>query len=398
MSEADSARPMPLRGRNGPSECCSRGATARARARSPAPRRSRRAAGVAERAGERLVERRGLEDLALQRRGGGEQPRVDVGERVVEALPVRALQQRGELQQLEVAHDAVGDVEVGVEPQLAEAPADARDGVEYLVAQQLERGLDLAVGVSIDRVCVRLVTDAVGDAGLRRRHRRRLAMVLGARLGVRVGHDGGEVAGEVADAGAGCAAHELGGERAQQLEAGALFGCVVGCEQRAPAARRAARSGVRRTRRARRLSSSAAALRCSSTKRWMRSRASGGTCGDSVAAARPSDEVDLAPPARDLDDARELDLAQLDGRSRQRAHDRGGVLRIDEQPQPGEHVAHLGALQKPTPGSRRPAARSLWRRTGPASRRAARARFWSQTQPRIRGQDRRAVATLMLWT
>ncbi len=42
-------------------------------------------------AGERVVERGGLEDLALQRRGGGEQARVDVGERLGEALAVGAL-------------------------------------------------------------------------------------------------------------------------------------------------------------------------------------------------------------------------------------------------------------------------------------------------------------------
>lgn len=61
--------------------------------------------------------------------------------------------------------------------------------------------------------------------------------------------------------------------------------------------------------------------------------------------AEPEHEVELAPP-RDLDDARELDLAQLDGRPRERAHDGGGIAGIDEQPQPGEHVAHLGALEK----------------------------------------------------
>ena len=94
---------------------------------------------------QRVVERGGLEDLALQRRGGGEQARVDVGERVGEALPVGALQQGGDLQQLEVAHDPVGDVEVGVQPQLAETPADARDPVEHLLAQQLQRRVQLVV-------------------------------------------------------------------------------------------------------------------------------------------------------------------------------------------------------------------------------------------------------------
>ena len=113
----------------------------------------------------------------------------------------------------------------------------------------------------------------------------------------------------------GCARTNSHGERVQQLEAGALLGGVVGCEQRAPAHAEPLDQPRDERRRARALSSSAAALRCSSTKRWMRSRASGGTCGDSVAAARPSDEVELAPP-RDLDDARELDLAQLDRRPR----------------------------------------------------------------------------------
>ena len=34
------------------------------------------------------------------------------------------------------------------------------------------------------------------------------------------------------------------------------------------------------------------------------------------------------------------------GRARERAHDRAGVARVDEQPQPGEQVAHLGALEE----------------------------------------------------
>ena len=55
-----------------------------------------------------------------------------------------------------------------------------------------------------------------------------------------------------------------------------------------------------------------------------------------------------APPG-DLDHARELDLTQLDRRARERAHNRGGVLRVDEQAHPGEHVAHLGALEERAP-------------------------------------------------
>ena len=89
MSDADSARPIPLRGRNGPSECSSRGDD-RLGAGAVI------ALGVAPAAREqRLVERGGLEDLALQRRGGGEQARVDVRERLREALPVGTLEQGG---------------------------------------------------------------------------------------------------------------------------------------------------------------------------------------------------------------------------------------------------------------------------------------------------------------
>ena len=77
----------------------------------------------------------------------------------------------------------------------------------------------------------------------------------------------------------------------------------------------------------------------------MRSRASGGICGDSSAAPQRGDHVELAP-ARDLGAAGDVDRAQLDGRARERAHDRAGVAGVDEQPQPGEQVAHLGALEE----------------------------------------------------
>ena len=52
------------------------------------------------------------------------------------AWPSRARDQRGQLEQLEVADDRVRDVEVGVEPQLAEAPARPQRALEHLVAQQ----------------------------------------------------------------------------------------------------------------------------------------------------------------------------------------------------------------------------------------------------------------------
>ena len=66
--------------------------------------------------------------------------------------------------------------------------------------------------------------------------------------------------------------------------------------------------------------------------------------------AQSRDHVELAP-ARDLGHAREVDRPQLDRRPRQRPHDRAGVARVDQQPQPGQQVAHLGALEE----RRRPA-------------------------------------------
>ena len=71
----------------------------------------------------------------------------------------------------------------------------------------------------------------------------------------------------------------------------------------------------------------------------MRSRASGGSCGDSVAAASPETRSSL----------RQVHLAQLDRRAGKRSHDRGRVVRIHQQAQPGEQVAHLRTLeQRPT--------------------------------------------------
>ena len=127
--------------------------------RSPSPRRGRKVSSDgSERCGDRpgaqllvalrveqvLVERARLEDLALLGGGRLEQPRVDLGQRVLHRLPAgaRPLQQRGELEQLHVADHRVRDVEVGVEAQLAEPPADLGDRGQQLVAQQPERRLE----------------------------------------------------------------------------------------------------------------------------------------------------------------------------------------------------------------------------------------------------------------
>ena len=57
------------------------------------------------------------------------------------------------------------------------------------------------------------------------------------------------------------------------------------------------------------------------------------------------DHVELAP-ARDLGAARDIDRAQLDRGTRERADDRRSVGGIGEQPQPGEHIADLGPLEE----------------------------------------------------
>ena len=57
------------------------------------------------------------------------------------------------------------------------------------------------------------------------------------------------------------------------------------------------------------------------------------------------DHVDLPPP-RDLHAARDVGGGQLDRRARERPHDRRGVARVNEQPQPRQHVAHLGAIEE----------------------------------------------------
>ena len=94
----------------------------------------------------------------------------------------------------------------------------------------------------------------------------------------------------------------------------------------------------------------------------MRSRASGGICGDSSAAASARDHVELAP-ARDLRAAGEVDGAQLDRRPRQRAHD--GAARRPGRPA----AAATRAGRAPRRAGRRPP-----RRRAGAARRAPPAR------------------------
>ena len=79
--------------------------------------------------------------------------------------------------------------------------------------------------------------------------------------------------------------------------------------------------------------------------------------------AERGDHVELAA-AGDLGAAGDVDRAQLDRRARERAHDGAGVAGIDEQPQPREQVAHLGALEERR-GAREPVRhRALLERDG----------------------------------
>ena len=83
-----------------------------------------------------VVERRGREDLALLRGDRLEQARVHVAQRLGQALALGPGDQRRDLQQLQIPDDGVGDVEVGVEPQLAQAAAGAHRALQQLVAKQ----------------------------------------------------------------------------------------------------------------------------------------------------------------------------------------------------------------------------------------------------------------------
>ena len=88
-----------------------------------------------------------------------------------------------------------------------------------------------------------------------------------------------------------------------------------------------------------------AAERWSLRKPRMRSRASGGSCGDSVAATSAPTMSSLR--RRAICTLRAMSIGpQLDRRAREGAHDGARVAGIDEQAQPGEHVLDLGALEE----------------------------------------------------
>ena len=92
--------------------------------------------------------------------------RVDLGQRLGRRLSRGARSiSAASLTQLEVAHDRVGDVEVGVEAHLAQAPADARDRLEHLVAQDPVRRVQ-ALGRAEELLLAGLPLAADGGARL----------------------------------------------------------------------------------------------------------------------------------------------------------------------------------------------------------------------------------------
>src|SRR5207253_5556317 len=110
---------------------------------------------------------------------------------------------------LEVADDAVGDVEIGVEPQLADAPTDAAHAAQYLFSQQLKRHLQLPGSGIGRRRLARLILGAVGAC---RRERKALDRAV---LLWRVRRQAGQMAHELARRRCRLAADELAGEFAQ---------------------------------------------------------------------------------------------------------------------------------------------------------------------------------------
>ena len=330
------------------------------------------------------------------------------------------------------------DVEVGVEAQLAQPRADARQLLEQLVAQAPERRVQRLVGAeqllgrapptsasSAARAC-----SANGDGGCsaprseccgvrehepapRARHRRRSAAGASrrrARRGCRRGSgsrssssgsgsaaapwrapgmfaecrpstktwsnsrplaprivatatpdgalaaglllaqarlgDRGDRARELARRRLRRAAHVVGGELAEAREvAQPLDDVGVRGEELLAAQAEPLDQPVDEEVRAAWCRAPAAAWRWSLRNSRIRSRASGDDLRRLGGGDERADHVELAPP-RDLDAAREVAGAQLDRRARERAHGGARVVRVGEQPQPREHVAHLGALEE----------------------------------------------------
>ena len=143
--------------------CTSAGRCGRCRCRSPtAPRPRRGGAGTAPATARRGRRSPGRAGARRARRPAGSRPAAEDSKisrcSAVTAWRIRELtsrrdsatlwpvrpaagDQRRQLEQLQVAHDRVRDVEVGVEAQLAQPPAGARGPLQQLVAQQAVGGV-----------------------------------------------------------------------------------------------------------------------------------------------------------------------------------------------------------------------------------------------------------------
>ncbi len=394
------------------------------------------ALGVALGVAQPAIERGLLEDLALLRRRALDEDLVDLRERRVEGLTLLGpFDQGGDLDELEVAGHRLVDVQVGVEPHLAEPAADPRDRVEQLVAHDPEGRVEtlgrpeelllellLLDGEHRERLLVvgrgprrdaglgtlgpgehealagarhrhvqqpahlrlvllasapggeallqELVGHAVGRRAERSRHARgrqaqhedvveleALGRVHRHHLDRRSGRDadrlvlaqarfrdGGEVTREVARGRLWLAAHVGGGQLRQLGDVPQpLDGVGLGGEHllaaEADALDQAQDEGV-----------GAAVLEGARGRAIEPQEGAGAVTallGELRALERGGDRarhVELAPPG-ELREPRHVHGAQLDGRSRQRAHDGARVGRVGERAQPGEHVADLGSLE-----------------------------------------------------
>ena len=219
-------------------------ATARSRAL-PARWRRRRVPLVARCAASVSSSVEVCEDLPLQRRGGGEQPRVDVGERVREALAVpgagaarRASAARGSARRRGRCRGrcraaARRGARRCARPRRAPPRAAARAACSSRSGSLASSSIGARVVAAPTLVRLRLLGLARSGA-LEARSRVRASGTTVARW---------RASSRVLARGRG--AHELDREPLQPLEAGALLGGVLGGEQRAP---RTPRRSIRRAR------------------------------------------------------------------------------------------------------------------------------------------------------
>ena len=376
-----------------------------------------------------------LEDLALLGRHPLQQDLVDPRQRVAHGLAaLGALDQGGHLHQLDVAGDGLVHVEVGVEPHLAQAPANAGHRVEQLVAHDPEGRVE-ALGRSEQLLLehlllrferrARLLVErrrlgrgarraALGPgqdeplARARHRHVQQPAHLVVVRLtavGVRerlleqrIGHlvvpaargtrhpagrqSEHEHVVELEPLG-GVHGHHAHGRRGRRRHG--LLLAQPGLGDRRQVAGELARSAVRLAahvgaRELRQLGDVAQALdgvglggehllapqpdplhqpqhervRAAVLERRRRGAVEAqeglGPVAPLGRELRPLERgddrrrhVELAPP-RQLGEPRDVHRVQLDRRPRQRAHHGAGVGGVGQGAQPGQHVAHLGAL------------------------------------------------------